>query len=419
MKTAAPENQAIATSLIQDLRERTHSGMQATLDFAKCHATMMRQVAGDRLEIANAAKKLLEGGDDVVEGLLAKKATIDSAALDHTVACILQRALYLFNESVTKLEAAQEAQIASATQEAQEGVTQIPCLPRCPSASSNASQSLWCVQGHRDCTGQRSPGSAKEEAQMAEGGLVQLSQSHAARLSFYKQIDDLLKQRPSSAEASAVERDAIAMLQARETYGNLLGKSHEGLEAMKQMAFASYESRPDAYAVGIFLHHLSERAHAGWRDAKQAASDRVEVAKAGKKLLDEGEVAASELAAKKACLEAASIDREVFNRVQIAIALFENSATLLKRQLRGEEKQCQKNFAALAEEHEARTLLYRQISELIRVPVASAELSMEQWDALALLSLKESCDVLKLNASDGCHAKEGCHVKTKAAAACA
>jgi hypothetical protein len=251
------------------------------------------------------------------------------------------------------------------------------------------------------------------------------------------QIVDLLSHRISSAETSPAESDAIAMLQAKEAYETLLSKSREGFGAVKERTLASLASTEapqqaepakeqmpseqtsaENVAVPTLLQSLQTRAYAGWQAVNQAAADRVEVAKAGKRLLDEGgEAIARLVAAKKTALEAAAVDRDFANRVQSAILLLEDSATLLKKSSLNnvaESGVSQEDFARLIEEHEDRARVYRQVAGMIQAPAATIELSVQEWDALAMVKVKEGCSVMTQKTTVGVG-----HVKTRTAAACA
>ena len=82
------------------------------------------------------------------------------------------------------------------------------------------------------------------------------------------------------------------------------------------------------------LQDWQERARTLWQTAtlhvkektsvaRQAANDRVNVAKAGKQLLDEGgETAAQALLAKRASIDASDIDRNIASRVQAGFPFF-------------------------------------------------------------------------------------------------
>merc|ERR1711862_909917 len=105
------------------------------------------------------------------------------------------------------------------------------------------------------------------------------------------------------------------------------------------------------------------------------------------------------------------------NRVQLGIVLLESSAAMLKKSAlkRVDERVVGKgDFVHLAEEHQERARAYKQVAQMIQIPVATAELSVPEWDALAIVKVKEGCNVMTQKAIDGVG-----HVRTRTAAACA
>jgi hypothetical protein len=367
---------------LQSLQERTHGSLQTIWDFMTDRASVAKQVAGDRVEIARAAKELLDRGDDVVELLLAKKASIDAAEVDHTIAGKLLRALSLFQDSLAQLRI--------------------------------------------------------DAAAVQVSSFVELSQNHEERLATFTQITNLLEERSHSIELSPSESDAITILQAKEGCAKLLGMSYEGLQAVRQntlgafvaaeapqegepaggQEFPEQASSAESHAASTVLERLQMHAHARWQAVNQAAIDRAEVAKAAKKILDEGgEAAAHAVVAKKAVSDAASIDKDIAHDVSSAIALFESSAALLKKAW--QKQQCEdrvklEELSNLSEEHEARASVYRQVADMIQVAAASAQLSEHEWDALAIVKVKERFSMLPHQAVDGVR-----HITARTAAACA
>jgi len=153
------------------------------------------------------------------------------------------------------------------------------------------------------------------------------------------------------------------------------------------------------------LEGLHSKAQCGLEMVKQAANDRVATARAGKTLLDDGgESVAQAVVAKKACLDAASIDRDVAQRVQSAIALFDDSAAQLRALQLGQESEGMaghSDLAKLAEEHALRGNLYRQIANMLEAPAASVEMSLTEWDALSLVRVRDSCGALQCRTNEG------------------
>merc|ERR1712176_1090238 len=103
--------------------------------------------------------------------------------------------------------------------------------------------------------------------------------------------------------------------------------------------------------------------------------------------------------------------------MQLARASLEDSAAMLKKSLLksvDERVVSQGDFARLAEEHEVRARVYKQIAEMIQIPAASAQLSAQEWDALLLVKVKEGCNMMTQRSIDGVG-----HVRARTAAACA
>merc|ERR1712146_221974 len=122
----------------------------------------------------------------------------------------------------------------------------------------------------------------------------------------------------------------------------------------------------------------------GVQMVKQADAERVDTAKAGKSLLDNGGDAVAQLVvAKNATLQAATTDRNVVQRVDCAIAKFESSATKLRAFLQ-EQETCNilshEDASKLASEHEARAQMFKEIAEMLKKPI-SLSMNLAEWDA--------------------------------------
>merc|ERR1712139_166948 len=196
-----------------------------------------------------------------------------------------------------------------------------------------------------------------------------------------------------------------------------------GLEEMRQKTLASVTSvssaprdqslpgHQQASTAGpsTLLQGLQEKTWDGVQKARQAANDRVEIAKAGKKILEDGgECAARVVVAKEALNDAANIDRELAERVQSAIDAFDASVAKLGavRYIEG--------VAELAKEHQVRASEYRQIASMLEVPLKSLEMNPAERDALALVKVRNSCGTLQSRTNEGFDA-----VKTFAFSGCA
>merc|ERR1711924_588837 len=133
----------------------------------------------------------------------------------------------------------------------------------------------------------------------------------------------------------AAQQDALNLVKARTAYSKLLDRTAEGFESIKQTATTNIRPHGDterSAMTPVTLEGLQDKTHSGLLAARQAANDRLETAKGGKKLLDEGgDSMALTILAKKASMDAASLDKFLAQQVQIATYLFEESSSLLKK----------------------------------------------------------------------------------------
>jgi len=327
--------------------------------------------------LPETAKKLLdEGGDTFARTVLAKKASIDASEVDKSIATRVQVAIVKLDDSVAKLKAFQPAQLT--------------------------------------------------EVSTVKERFFLLGNDHETTLKAYIQIGQLLQTPASSAEMSLEEMDALAILHAKMGCATMMGRTVESFENVRQKALASMASvsaeqsgegeRVPAVSSATtqrptLLQGLHSKAHSGLELVKQTASDRVATAKAGKSLLDDGgDSVARAVVAKKACLDAAGIDRDVAQRVQSAIALFDDSAAQLRALTPARESEGlagHRDLAKLADEHELRANMYRQIADMLQAPAASVEMSFIEWDALALVNVKDSCGALQCRTNEGFEAVKG------------
>lgn len=358
--------QSTTPSMLQELQTRAHAGLQATTQIVKEQVGLASQAANERLKVARAGKKLLdEGGEGVAVAVMAKKASIDASALERSISNRVSVAVFKLGDSTAKLRTAQHAS---------EG-------------EGNA-------------------------------GFSQCADDHEARAATYRQIAHLLEIPASCAEMSPAESDALAIVQAKTGCVTVLSRASEGLECVRQRTMASMSSayaaagQTDArapqmsHATGeapTLLQSMHTRAQAGLQIVQQAASDRIETAKAGKRLLDErGDNVAKEVVAKKAAADALDIDRDVAQRVQTAIVLFEESAVKLKSVQLGHQLEVgQPDVSQLADEHEKRANTYKQIAVMLEERVASMDMNQAEMDALSLVKVKGGCDRLQNRTNEG------------------
>lgn len=123
-----------------------------------------------------------------------------------------------------------------------------------------------------------------------------------------------------------------------------------------------------------------------------AARDRVNNARAGKRLLDEGgEPAEAALTAKLAAEEAASLDSFIAHSVPSLICAYDDTAgglraAMLNPQVPGIEAV---DLARISEAHRSRAQLYRAVSSLIAEPLGKAlPLSPTEQNAASLLQMR-------------------------------
>merc|ERR1712178_551954 len=115
----------------------------------------------------------------------------------------------------------------------------------------------------------------------------------------YKRISSMLETPALSAGMSPEELDALAIVQTQEGYAKMISKTSAGFENVAQKLFThigpaesntartpelSTQSTPERSS----FQGLRDVAQDGLDKARQAAADRVQTAKAGKKFLDDG-----------------------------------------------------------------------------------------------------------------------------------
>jgi hypothetical protein len=348
-------------AFVQTLQESAHAGLQSTFDTVKNQVEIAKQAASNRLETARQGKRLIDaGGEPMVQLLLAKKASIDAAGMDENVAKQFHVAIAALDESVSRLQAAQ---------------------------SIEESHGL---------------------------GFSQLVDEHLARGATFRQISDMLNTRVSAAGMDAAQQDAITLIRARAECSGVLGKTAESLVSIKQKALSNTTAKSYVSDKENTLSHhsssvcpgplqcMQDKTYSSLLAAKQSASDRLDIARGGKALLDKGgDSVAHMVLAKKASMDAASLDRGLAEQVNIATLLFEQSSALLRKVHSEENVVGWLDVADLATEHDARAELYRQIAKMLEVPIGSSELSLEEWDAITLVRIREGTDSWKGKTVEG------------------
>jgi hypothetical protein len=381
---------------LQTLQEMAQAGFHATAQIVTEQFHAARQATNDRVGIARGGKQILNEGGEVV--VLGKKASVDAASLDRTIASRVQDAIFRHEESVAKLKSVRSARHA--------------------------------------------------EDSFGNDGFCHLAApEHEARATAYRQIARILEQPTSFAEMSPEEFDALAIVQAKMGCATMMTRTTDGLETIRQKALTSMSSgsasqaaddgrAPDVEAAAgqgpTLLQGLHNRAHSGLQKLRQTANDRIETAKAGKRLLDDGgESVAQVVVAKKACLDAAEVDSDIAQKVQSAVFLFVDSAAKLRAVPAGQKVNGSCNLSQLAEAHEKRASIYRQIAEMLEAPTIPVEMNLSEWDALSIVKVKDglsslhcrtndSFDVVKVLAFSNCDSEmEGVRREYQRRTACA
>jgi hypothetical protein len=327
---------------------------------------LAKQATHDRVETAREGKRLVdEGGEPTVQLLLARRASIDAAAIDKRVAEHLQATIAALDDSGSRLKTVNSLEASH------------------------------------------------------EMGFSQLADDHFARCASLRQISNMLGTGVRCAEMDAAQQDALNLVKARTAYSKLLERTNESLENIKEKANIRPNGDSERSSMTpITLEGLQDKTHSGLQAARQAANDRLETAKGGKKLLDEGgDSKALTILAKKGSMDAVALDKFLAQQVQTATYLFEESSSLLKKAEFEQSDECksgQVDLADLAREHDERAQLYRQIRKMLEVPIDSSELTLEERDALILVRIKEGTTTLKDKTFEGFE-----NIKAMALAGCA
>merc|ERR1711924_410328 len=381
--TGGAEAKVQTQSLLQNLTELAHTGLELTTQMLREQA----QEAGytdlaERVKIAKDGKRLLDEGGESVEGLVvAKHASHRAAEAEKQLMNCLCDAIIKLDDSVAKLKQAQAR------------------------------------HGEEE---------SSDFAQIAQKmNLQQARTEHEARGATCRRIASMLQGETSFATMTPEECDALAIVQAKAGYATALDKASDGLGSVKQKALTgmtsiyseiqqraltaggsanSSEQAREALQAPTLLQSLQDGAHYNLQNAKQAATDRVECASAGKKLLDEGGEGIALVLVAKASLDAAEMDRDVAKRAQSALHLFEDSAIKLKAastRPRVDGVSGDSDLGQLSEQHEQRVHVYREICTMLQDPIVSSGMNPAQWDALALVRVRDGFSALQCSTNKG------------------
>mmetsp|Transcript_57895 Transcript_57895/g.146977 ORF Transcript_57895/g.146977 Transcript_57895/m.146977 type:complete len:215 (-) Transcript_57895:188-832(-) len=134
---------------------------------------------------------------------------------------------------------------------------------------------------------------------------------------------------------------------------------------------------------------LREKALAGASSMAGAVTERMDVAKGGKKLVDEGGAPArAALMAKSAAKDAVAADRDAIRRMMVSAESLDTAAAKMKEAacmadvegITGKAK-----FAAQAESYSKRAAAYRQAAELLSGELEGPEFTPVEMDALQVV----------------------------------
>mmetsp|Transcript_82332 Transcript_82332/g.236571 ORF Transcript_82332/g.236571 Transcript_82332/m.236571 type:complete len:201 (+) Transcript_82332:61-663(+) len=134
---------------------------------------------------------------------------------------------------------------------------------------------------------------------------------------------------------------------------------------------------------------FKEKALAGASSMAGAVSERMDVAKGGKKLVDEGGAPArAALMAKSAAKDAVAADRDTIRRMMVSAESLDTAAAKMKEAacmadvdgITGKAK-----FAAQAESYSKRAAVYRQAAELLSGELEGPEFTPVETDALQVV----------------------------------
>merc|ERR1712032_1207016 len=136
------------------------------------------------------------------------------------------------------------------------------------------------------------------------------------------------------------------------------------------------------------LNSLKAQAQSGY----EAVQGRLEAAKGGKKLLDEGGKEAEDIVlAKQTACDAVQSDEEIIKRISAAIAIFKDAAVKLREAIKlppVEGIGGYEDFECLAASYEARAQTYKEILDMLQTPPEAPEMSAQEKDAATILKMR-------------------------------
>jgi len=129
----------------------------------------------------------------------------------------------------------------------------------------------------------------------------------------------------------------------------------------------------------------------------EAVQDRISVATAGKRLLDEGgEAAELGVLAKKVAWDAVAADKDIIDRIAKAVDLYSDAGSLLQNQTGGLGP-----LAQLASSYTERAAFYKQLLAKAGEPPHEPPMSEVEWDAVKFVQLRQAKAELGLRSQVG------------------
>eukprot|EP00747_Dinoflagellata_sp_TGD_P164117 gnl/TRDRNA2_/TRDRNA2_183594_c0_seq1.p1 gnl/TRDRNA2_/TRDRNA2_183594_c0~~gnl/TRDRNA2_/TRDRNA2_183594_c0_seq1.p1 ORF type:complete len:393 (-),score=128.91 gnl/TRDRNA2_/TRDRNA2_183594_c0_seq1:126-1304(-) len=312
--------------------------------------------AKERLDIAQAAKKMVdEGGEPVAAKLLAKKAASDAIASDEKVVSQFAQAVEAYADASSKLKSASVH-------------------------AKDESPSFEKLGKDYDTRGN-----------MLKAGLQKLQQPI-----------------PEAASTSAVEKDAILIVLTKTKAANVRQSVSE------KMATGSGEDKP---LCGDELNSEapSEASNVSWmqkvkshaKGAVDATKDRVEVAKTAKKMVDDGGTNMTEkLLAKKASMDATSLDEKNMLQLAQTIEAYETAAQRMKEssEFAADESP---SFSKLASDYESRAAFLKSVLSSLPQAAEAASASAEEKDGILYLVAQNKVTTVQASASAAVQEAQG------------
>eukprot|EP00928_Gymnodinium_smaydae_P086895 TRINITY_DN71297_c0_g1_i1.p1 TRINITY_DN71297_c0_g1~~TRINITY_DN71297_c0_g1_i1.p1 ORF type:complete len:405 (+),score=99.51 TRINITY_DN71297_c0_g1_i1:107-1321(+) len=307
----------------------------------------------ERVEVGMAGRKLLEdGGPQMEQFLLAKKASRDSIAQHEKVLKQLIKLADSYAETGVKLENSRQSNV-----------------PR------------------------------GEDDELFD----KLAPEYTSRYDSVKVGIDRLKNLPNSVSVSAVEKDAISILAMKSKAGGVAGGVGKRLSAVG----ADLQRRASATS-GTGAGSSSGLTQAAQDKAKsvlETAKGRVGTAKSGKQIVDEStpEVKAK-LLAKKACIDTTSLDASVRSQLASVASAYDDAALSLREAASLEQAAAESPaFLDLVQSYE---VLTKAITDfLAHLPPAPdvPSVSLEEKDAITILATQLAATGIKQKAEGAVH----------------